>query len=199
VLGGARLGIAQSATLLEGASSPIVAAALNVKQLTRVPSPPRCEDQLAPQSKSAAPGFNEVRSSTRALGFDPGRFFIPERRTPMRVLRCARAIDEEITAQPDRFVAHLLARHTSFMGEYEGNEILTVILVEPGDTAAAVDSELHGQLLANAYSDKQFGDPGFIPPFETLTEHQSFYEVFFIEGGGERGISVVCRINSLAQ
>ena len=53
----------------------------------------------------------------------------------MRVLRCAEAIDEEINTQPDRHVAHLLARHMSFMGEHEGDETLTVILVEPGDTA----------------------------------------------------------------
>ena len=109
----------------------------------------------------------------------------------MRVLTGPASIRAEIESCPDPSIAHLLAQHLEFMSEYDGDETLTVVLVEPGDTLATVDTELQGQLLRNAYSDKQYGDSGFVPSFETLTEHQSFYEMFFIEGGGEGGTSVL--------
>ena len=109
----------------------------------------------------------------------------------MRALTCANDINREIDTSPDRFIAHLLASHLTFMSEYEGDESVTVFLIEPSDTLATVDVAMDHQFLVNAYSGKRYGDDGFAPGFETLQAYQTFYEMFFIEGGGELGISVV--------
>ena len=109
----------------------------------------------------------------------------------MRALICANDINREIDTSPDRFIAHLLASHLKFMSEYDGDESLTVLLVERGDTLATVDAAMDHRFLVNAYSGKRYGEADFAPCFETLQEHQTFYEMFFIEGGGELGISVV--------
>lgn len=88
-------------------------------------------------------------------------------------------------------MAQLLTRQIEFMSEDESEESLTVVIVEPGDTLADVDAALNHQLLLNDYSGRRYVDAGFIPCFETLIEHPTFYEMFFVEGGGEVGISVV--------
>ena len=109
----------------------------------------------------------------------------------MRALICAEAINNEIDASTDRFIARLLASHLKFMSEYEGDEALTVLLVEPGDTLAIVDQAFDNHFLTNHYSGKSYGQPGFAPCFETVQEYETFYEMFFVEGGGELGISLV--------
>ncbi len=111
----------------------------------------------------------------------------------MRVLRDARSINTEMQTCTDSCIARLLARYLNYINASEDSDAgsLQVVLVEPGDTTEAIDSEVHGQLLTNAYSGKRFGEPGFVPAFETLEEHLTLYEMFFIEGGGEAGISIL--------
>lgn len=109
----------------------------------------------------------------------------------MRVLICATDINREIDTTLDRFIARLLAGHLEFMSECEGDEALTVFVVEPGDTLATVDAAMEHHFLTNYYSGKRFGEPGFAPCYETLQKFQTFYEMFFVEGGGEMGISLV--------
>ena len=109
----------------------------------------------------------------------------------MRVLRCPNDTVREIESTIDPAVAQLLARQIQFMSEDEGEESLTVLMVEPGDTLEELDAALYHQLLVNDYSGRRYDDAGFIPCFETLLEHPTFYEMFLVEGGGEVGISVL--------
>ena len=109
----------------------------------------------------------------------------------MRVLRCPSDIDREIRSTADPAVAALLTRQIEFMSEDESEESLTVVIVELGDTLEEVDAELNHYLLVDDYSGRSYLDAGFVPCFETLLEHPTFYEMFFVEGGGELGISVV--------
>ena len=109
----------------------------------------------------------------------------------MRVLLYPDDIVREIAATPDPSVAKLLTRQSEFMSADESEESLTVLVVEPGDTIAELDAALHHQLLVDHYSGRRYEDSGFIPCFETLLEHTTFYEMFFVEGGGEVGISVL--------
>ena len=109
----------------------------------------------------------------------------------MRILRQPGDLDREIASTGDPAVARLLTRQVEFMSEDEGEESLTVVMVDPGDSLEVVDAGLNHYLLVNDYSGRDYSDPDFIPCFETLLEHPTFYEMFFVEGGGELGISVV--------
>ena len=99
----------------------------------------------------------------------------------MRVLRDTEAINTEIRTCPDRSMGQLLADHQLFVEEHEEG-VLIAIIVEPGDTLQALDEELDHKFLINHYARWKYGEPGFMPCFETLEEHPSFYEMFFIEG-----------------
>jgi hypothetical protein len=102
----------------------------------------------------------------------------------MRILRDIDSINTEIRQNTDRQIANQLTRHVQFDAEYHDpdvGELLTVFLVEPGDTLHTIDDAMDGCFLTNHYSRRQLGDPEFVPCFETLEEHSTFYEVLFIQ------------------
>lgn len=112
----------------------------------------------------------------------------------MRTLKNKEAIQAEIDHHEDPAVARLLADHLQYVSEYddaETTEYLAVIAVEPGDTLQGLDLALDHQLLANLYSGKRYGENGFAPCFETLEEHESFYEMLFIQSDDGFGLSVI--------
>ena len=77
-----------------------------------------------------------------------------------------------------------LTRHLQFDAEYHDPDVgnlLTVFVVEPGDTLDTIDRAMDGCFLTNHYSGRQLGDPAFVPCFESLEEHATFYEVLFIQ------------------
>ena len=98
----------------------------------------------------------------------------------MRILRDT----EAISTSPNRFnteikentaqdISNLLTRHLAFAAEYHDPDVgnlLTVFVVEPGDTLATIDRAMDGCFLTNHYSRRQLGDPDFVPPFESLEE-----------------------------
>ena len=111
----------------------------------------------------------------------------------MRVLRDMQSIKAEIDSCPDPHVHDLLVRHVEFVDGYDyddGTEPLTVILIDPGDTIESLDARLAGQFLTNHYSGTTFGDPGFVPCFETLEEHPTFFEMLFVESDSATAVIV---------
>ena len=107
----------------------------------------------------------------------------------MRVLRDTESINTEIRTCLDRSMGQLLANHLAFVEENEEG-VLIAIIVEPGDTLQSLDVELDGKFLINHYARRTYGEPGFKPSFETLEEHPTFHEMFFIEGD-EVGVTVL--------
>lgn len=99
----------------------------------------------------------------------------------MKVLPDATAIAEAVHAARDTQLTQLLNARVGYLGADEG-DLLRVVVVEPDDTLQMVDTALGSLLLANPYAAKTFGDPDFVPPFETLEEYAGFYEMFFIVG-----------------
>ena len=67
---------------------------------------------------------------------------------------------------------------------------LLVIVVEPGDSVQAIESESGCPILRNLCGDVRFGEPGFTPCFEMLEEHAGFYELVYIPGDGDSGINI---------
>ena len=102
----------------------------------------------------------------------------------MRVLRDTESINTEIKENTDQDISNLLTRHLAFAAEYHDPDVgnlLTVFVVEPGDTLDTIDHAMDGCFLTNHYSRRQLGDPDFVPCFESLEEHATFYEVLFIQ------------------
>jgi hypothetical protein len=107
----------------------------------------------------------------------------------MRVLRDTGSITNEIQTCPDRSMAQLLADHQEFVQENEEGQLIA-IMVEVGDTLAALDEQLDHKLLDNPYGRRKYGEEGFRLCAETLDQYPTFFEIFFIEGD-EVGITVL--------
>ena len=102
----------------------------------------------------------------------------------MRFLRDTSSINSEIKENPDPAIANLLTRHLEFGAEFNPDDpadLLTVFVIEPGDTLTTIDAAMNGCFLTNHYSGRRFGDPGFAPCFETLEEYPTLYEMLFIQ------------------
>ena len=102
----------------------------------------------------------------------------------MRVLRDTPSINTEIKENPDPAIANLLTRHLQFGAEFNPDDpadLLTVFVIEPGDTLQTIDAAMNGCFLTNHYSGRRLGDPAFVPCFETLEEHATVYEMLFIQ------------------
>ena len=64
------------------------------------------------------------------------------------------------------------------------------LVVEPGDSVEALESESECPILRSPFSSARYGDPGFKPVFEVLEEHPSFYEMVFVPGDGDFGVVI---------
>lgn len=64
------------------------------------------------------------------------------------------------------------------------------LVVEPGDSSQALEAESGCPILRSLVGNARFGDPHFQPCFEYLEEHEDFYELVFVPGGGDFGIVV---------
>ena len=98
----------------------------------------------------------------------------------MRVLSDTPSINTEMKENQDPTIATLLSRHLEFGAEFNADDpadLLTVFVIEPGDTLQTIDAAMNGCFLTNHWSGRRLGDPGFQPCFETLEEHTTVYEM----------------------
>jgi hypothetical protein len=111
----------------------------------------------------------------------------------MQILRDEEDLACALESWPDQELVRLLRLRLAFYVDYEEplSELFKLILVEPGDTLAGIDSEFDGNFLINHYSGRRYGDPGFKPAFEVLEEYPGFYAMLFCEGDGGFGIEVI--------
>ena len=69
-----------------------------------------------------------------------------------------------------------------------GDEMFgSVIIVEIGDTVEDIEKEIGFSILTNLFDDVRYPDPDFVPCFEVLEDHGTFYEILFIFGDGDDG------------
>ncbi len=66
------------------------------------------------------------------------------------------------------------------------------IVMEPGDSVAALEQETGWPILGSVFNEARFGDADFSPCFEFLEEHErpACYEVVFILNDGGFGIDL---------
>ena len=65
-----------------------------------------------------------------------------------------------------------------------------MIVVEPGDTVAALEEECSCPILHNLFDETRFGEPGYAPSFEHLEDHGQCYEMVFIMSDDGSGVSI---------
>ena len=102
----------------------------------------------------------------------------------MRILRDTESINSEIKENVNPTIANLLNRHLEFGAEFNPHnpaDLLTVFVIEPGDTLTTIDAAMNGCFLTNHYSGRRLGEPGFVPCFETLEKYATVYEMLFIQ------------------
>ena len=66
------------------------------------------------------------------------------------------------------------------------------IVMEPGDSVAALEKAAGWPILGSVFNNARFGDADFLPCFEFLEEHEwpACYEVVFILNDGGFGIDI---------
>ena len=107
----------------------------------------------------------------------------------MRILRDAADVaaleDEELRAQIER---RLDEREIGedFDAELHGPFVVMI----PGDGLAEVEAAIGISLLVNPVTRVAYGDPAFSPIFEYAGRHARFYELVFIPGGGDEGVTL---------
>ena len=63
---------------------------------------------------------------------------------------------------------------------YDPDEHGFFILVQPGDTSEQIELETGYSMLKSMFTDTVYGDDDFMPDFEYLEDHGSFYEAVYI-------------------
>ena len=69
-----------------------------------------------------------------------------------------------------------------------GDELfVAVIIIEAGDSLWNIEEEIGFSILTNLFDDVRYPDLDFVPCFEALEDHGTFYEILFIFGDGDDG------------
>ena len=72
-----------------------------------------------------------------------------------------------------------------------GDEMFdSVIIIEAGDSLSDIEEEIGFSILTNLFEDVRYPDPDFVPCFEVLEDHGTFYEMLFIFGDGDDAIEI---------
>ena len=66
----------------------------------------------------------------------------------------------------------------------------SMIIMEPGDSLSDIEEEICFSILTNLFDDFRFPDPDFVPCFEVLEDHGTFYEMLFILSDGDDAIEI---------
>ena len=64
------------------------------------------------------------------------------------------------------------------------------LIIQPGDTLDAIDSQLGFSILANRVTGISYDQPGFSPSFEFVEEFPSCYDLVFVLSDDGYGIEV---------
>ena len=65
-----------------------------------------------------------------------------------------------------------------------------LIVVEPGDTVAALEEECGWPILHNPFDNTRFGEPSFLPTFEALENWPGCFEITIIASDSGAGILI---------
>ena len=104
-------------------------------------------------------------------------------RTLMLILKSPSSFDS--ITDPD-ILKLVKLRHSQL-----GDEMFdSVIIIEAGDSISDIEQEIGFSILTNLFDDVRFPDPDFVPCFEVLEDHGTFYEMVFILSDGDDAIEI---------
>jgi hypothetical protein len=66
----------------------------------------------------------------------------------------------------------------------------SVIIIEAGDSLSDIEEEIGFSILTNLFDDIRYPDPDFVPCFEVLEDHGTFYEMVFILSDADDAIEI---------
>lgn len=106
----------------------------------------------------------------------------------MLTVRDARDLDRV----QDPEVRSLIDRRVEDLSEYVDHfsELVFFVIVESGDSIAAVDSALGFAVLANRFDGTAYGEPDFTPSWDVLEEHVGCYEMVFVLSDDGSGVTL---------
>lgn len=108
----------------------------------------------------------------------------------MRILRDEGAI----AALPDVALRRLVEKRVAEINEscpWDADELGYFIVVEPGDTAEALEAEIGFPVLRNLFDDMPFGHPDFAPSFEWSEIHpEGYLELVYVISDGGYGYDI---------
>ncbi len=92
----------------------------------------------------------------------------------------------------DAEVRSLIDRRVEDLAEYVDHfsELVFFVIVESGDSIAAVDSALGFSVLANRFDGIAYGEPDFTPSWDVLEEHVGCYEMVFVLSDDGSGVTL---------
>ena len=74
--------------------------------------------------------------------------------------------------------------------DYEWAELGYFVVVEPDDTIAELEAAHHIAITTGYCCTVNYGQPGFIPSFELIAEHETSYELVFILSDSGFGVTL---------
>lgn len=93
------------------------------------------------------------------------------------------AMQQAINAATDDALRFLLTSRMERFGSIDGydlGEVAHFVVMGPGDSMSDVDTALGFSVLLNLVDQVPYGDPGFEPSWEWVSDHGDWYEIAFV-------------------
>jgi hypothetical protein len=75
-------------------------------------------------------------------------------------------------------------------GTFDSERCGFMVVVEPGDPVDELEHVTGVDVLADVFGESRFGDPGFAPAAEAITEHEVCFEIVFVFNDDAYGLAV---------
>ena len=101
----------------------------------------------------------------------------------MKELRTTASMEAALQSDIASAIRELIAKRMSQLGQnHEGDlgDVVHFIIIEPGDQMSVIEKAVGFSLLVNLVDGTTLGDDDFVPSFEWLQDHGSFFELVYL-------------------
>lgn len=101
----------------------------------------------------------------------------------MHVLRDAESINAFLTKHLNAELNRLIERRIEDLADFDDidlGDLVSFIVMEPADQACQLDDHLGFSVLANRFDGCRYGDSGFSPSWDELTQHSEWFELLYV-------------------
>ena len=100
----------------------------------------------------------------------------------MITIRDSQSMEFALSCPLDPQLRMLLERRLALLGEFSDwdlSELVHFIIIDPGDSSAAIETELGFSPFVNFVDGARYPDPAFQPSWEWLIAHGAWFELMF--------------------